>query len=60
MKYLSFEKLREILKRQEEERFAELKREIRVLRDNIEKFLTKFFESTTSRAQTNYTNLQMY
>lgn len=60
MKYLSFKRLKEILKQREEERFAELKREIKVMKAQIEKFLTKFFECSASQAQTKYTELQMY
>ena len=43
---------------QPEKRIAE--KEIKVLKANIEHFLTLFFESTTSRTQTMYTNLQMH
>lgn len=56
----SFERLKKVLKRKREARFRLLKREIRHMRDNIEKALTMFFESSAGRAQTNYTGLQMY
>ena len=56
----SFERLKKVLKWKSEARFRLLKREIRHMRDNIEKALTMFFESSAGRAQTNYTGLQMY
>ena len=60
MFYKNFEKFKLALKKREEERYEQLKEEIRKMRDNIEHFLTLFFESTASKAQTNYSNLQMY
>ena len=56
----SFEKLKRAIRRKQEARYRLLKREVRHMRDNIEKGLTKFFESTTGRAQTNYSGLEMY
>ena len=56
----SFEKVKKVIKRKQEARYRLLKREIRHMRDNIEKVLTKFFESSTGRAQTNYAGLEMY
>ena len=56
----SFERLKKVLKKKQEARFRLLKREIRHMRDNIEKALTMFFECSTSKAQTNYSGLQMY
>ena len=60
MFYKNFEKFKLALKKREEERYEQLKEEVRKTRDTIEHFLTLFFESTSSKAQTNYTNLQMY
>ena len=37
-----------------------LKKEIRQLRDNIEKILTKILESSASKARSNYSGLEMY
>ena len=56
----SFEKLKNALKKREEERYNALKKEIHQLKINIEKALTMFFESSASRAQTNYSGLEMY
>lgn len=55
-----FEDLRLAIKKRDEERYELLKEEIKKLRDTIEHYLTLFFESTSSKAQTNYSNLQMY
>lgn len=60
MPRFNFEEFKLALKRREEERYAKLQEEIKKLRDNIEKFLTLFFESTTSKSQTTYTSLGMY
>ena len=60
MARFNFEKFKLALKKREEERYAKLQEEIRKLRDNIEKVLTMFFESTTSKAQTRYSGLGMY
>lgn len=56
----NFEKLKLALKKREEENYAKLQEEVRKLRDSIEHFLTVFFESTSSKAQTNYRGLEMY
>ncbi len=56
----SFERLREVLKKREQERFEALKNEVRLLKDRIEKALELFFESTTGKAQRDYTLLQMH
>lgn len=56
----TLEQLRKVIKRKQEARYRLLKREVRHMRDNIEKGLTKFFESTAGRAQTNYSGLEMY
>lgn len=37
-----------------EENFAEIKRELTVVRDKIDAFLTKFFESTTANIENDY------
>ena len=56
----NLERVKKIIKRKQEARYRLLKREIRHMRDNIEKGLTKFFESTAGQAQTNYSGLEMY
>lgn len=56
----SFEDLRRALKKREEERFNALKKEIKQLRDKIEKLLTLFFESSAGQAQVNYSGLEMH
>ena len=56
----TLEQLRKVIKKKQEARYRLLKREIRHLRDNIEKGLTMFFESCAGRAQTNYSGLEMY
>ena len=56
----NFEKFRLALKRKREENYQKLLEEIRVMKKNIEHFLTLFFESTTGQAQTNYSCLEMY
>ena len=56
----NFQKFKLALKKREEEQYARLQEEIRKMRDNIEHFLTLFFESTAGRSQTNYNGLEMY
>ena len=56
----SFEKFKQALKKREEEKFQSLKKEVRDLRDKIEKSLEMFFESSAGRAQTNYIGLEMH
>ena len=56
----TLEQLRKVIKKKQEARYRLLKREIRHLRDNIEKGLTMFFESCAGRAQTSYSGLEMY
>ena len=56
----SFEKFKQALKKREEEKFQALKKEVRDLRDKIEKALEMFFESSAGRAQTNYRGLEMH
>ena len=56
----SLDKFRKLIIRKKEARFRLLKREIRHLKRDIEKVLTLFFESTTSRAQRDFTELQVY
>ena len=41
----SFEKFKQALRKREEERYLALKKEVRDLRDKIEKALEMFFES---------------
>ena len=56
----SFEKFKQALKKREEEKFQALKKEIKDLRDKIEKALEMFFESSAGRAQTNNRGLGMH
>ena len=56
----SFERLKEVLKKREQERFEALKKEVRQLRDKIEKALELFFESSAGQAQTHYSGLEMH
>ncbi len=56
----NFEKFKLALKKREEERFQALKKEVRELREKIERALELFFESSTGRAQTNYKGLEIY
>ena len=56
----NFEEFKLLLQRKREENYQKLLEEIRVLKKNIEHFLTLFFESTTNQTQTRYTNLQMH
>ena len=56
----NLEKVKRIIKKKQEARYRLLKREVRHMRENIEKGLTMFFESTAGRAQTNYSGLEMY
>ena len=60
MSGFNFEEFKLALRRKREENYAKLLEEIRILKKNIEAFLTKFFESTASQAQTNYSGLQMH
>ena len=56
----NFDRFKKVLKKKQEARFRLLKREIRHMKDNIEKGLEMFFESTTSRTQVNYGGLEMH
>ena len=56
----NLEEFKLALQKKREENYQKLLEEIRVLKKNIEHFLTLFFESTTSQTQTRYTNLQMH
>lgn len=56
----SFEQLKKALRKRQEEKFEELKQEIRILHKKIEHVLERFFECTTSRAQTNHPELGIY
>lgn len=56
----SFEKFKQALKKREEERYQALRKEVKELKNKIEKGLEMFFESSTGRAQTNYRGLEMY
>ena len=56
----SFEKFKQALKKREEERYQALRKEVKELKNKIEKVLEMFFESSTGRAQTNYRGLEMY
>ena len=56
----SWEKFKQALKKYEEERYEALCAEVRKMRENIEKMLTMFFESTTSKSQTNYSGLNAF
>ena len=60
MSGFNFEEFKLALKRKREENYTKLLEEIRILKKNIEIFLTKFFECTASQAQTNYSELQIY
>lgn len=42
------------LKEAKEDNFTQLKDEVKTLRDKLDLFLTKFFESTTGRAENEY------
>lgn len=42
------------LKEAKEDNFTQLKDEVKTLRDKLDLFLTKFFESTTGRAENDY------
>jgi len=55
-----FESFKKLIQRKRDARFRLLKREIRHMRDNIEKALNMFFESSASRAQVDYSGLEMY
>ena len=46
--------------RREEESFAALKAEVAKVRDNVEKMLALFCESSANQARTNYSGLEMY
>ena len=56
----NWEKFKQALKKREEERYEALRKEVIKMRDNIERMLTMFFESTASKSQTNYSGLGMF
>ena len=60
MSGFNFEEFKLVLKRKREENYLKLLDEIRKMQKSIESFLTKFFESSSGQAQTNYTGLEMY
>lgn len=55
-----YEKFSAALKKGEEEKFAELQKDIKKVRNVVEKMLTSFFECTANQAKTNYSGLEMY
>lgn len=56
----NYKKFKATLKKYEEIRYQELRTEINKVKAFIEKMLTRFFESSTSKAQCNYSGLEMY
>ena len=56
---LNFKKFKEALRKRDEERYLMLQNEIKKMRDNIEKFLTMFLESTSNQARTSYGGLEI-
>ena len=56
----NFEKFKQALLKKREEEYEKLMAEVKKVKENIEHFFELFFESTSSRAQTRYTNLSMY
>ena len=42
------------VKEAKDENFTQLKDEVKTLREKLDLFLTKFFESTTGRAESDY------
>ena len=56
----NYERFKKALKEYEEKKFQELQAEVKKMKENIEHFLTLFFESTASKSQTRYSTLNMY
>ena len=54
MRNLTFENLKMIIKKRQEECFNELKREIKKMERDIETFIARFCESTTNQATREY------
>ena len=56
----NFERCKLAIKKFEEQRYAELKEDIKKVKETIEKMLTLAFECTSSQAKTNYYGLDMH
>lgn len=56
----AFTKFKLALKKREEENYELLKKEVKKVRETIEKILTAILETTSSNARANYTGLDMY
>lgn len=56
----NYERFKEALRKREEEAFVALKDEVAKVRDNVEKMLVLFCESSAHQARTNYSGLEMY
>ena len=55
-----FEKFKLALKQKEEQRYEELKDDVKKVRNIVEKILTMAFENTSNRARTSYAGLEMF
>ncbi len=56
----SFQKFKNALKESEEKRQEILQKDIKKVRDAVEKFLTMAMENTASVARTQYSGLEMF
>ena len=55
-----FDKFKSACKKVEEQRYAELKEDVKKVRNIVEKILTMAMENTASSARTNYAGLEMF
>lgn len=56
----NYENFKNAIKKYEEKRYQELRKEVKKVKNCIEKMLTLFFESSSGKAQSNYNGLEMY
>ena len=56
----SFERVKEALRKSEEEIVQALNNEFQHVKDKIERGLEMFFECSASKSQTHYSGLEMY
>lgn len=55
-----FEKFKNALKRNEEQKYEELKKDVQKVRNVVEKILTLAMENTANKARTSYAGLEMF
>ena len=55
-----FEKFKNAIKRNEEQRYEELRKDVKKVKNIVEKILTMAMENTANKARTSYAGLDMF